>query len=189
MDYSLSNASHIMVRYTQDSWTNNAPNLQSNLWGDDPFPAVDSNWDQPGKSFVASLNKTLGSKAVNTLQFSYSANKITVTRGGTQPELNSEINSLIPTIFPSSGHEYPGQEGHPVFWGSQGYDALWNEAPFHNNQDLYVFRDDYSFVFGKHLLKAGGLFSTNKKNEDVGGYGSFEQAAFWGGAGLLGPTA
>ncbi len=90
VDYSLSNASRIMVRYTQDSWTNNAPNLQSNLWGDDPFPAVDSNWDQPGKSFVASLNQTLGSKAVNTLQFSYSANKITVTRGGTQPELNSD---------------------------------------------------------------------------------------------------
>ena len=55
-----------MVRYTQDSWTNNSPNLQSNLWGDDPFPAVDSNWDQPGKSFVVSLNQTLGSKAVNT---------------------------------------------------------------------------------------------------------------------------
>ena len=34
-----------MVRYTHDSWKNNAPNLQSNLWGDDPFPAVDSNWD------------------------------------------------------------------------------------------------------------------------------------------------
>ena len=82
MDYALSNASRMMVRYTQDSWTNNAPNIQSNLWGDDPFPAVDSNWDQPGKSFVVSLNQTLGSRAVNTLQFSYSANKITVTRGG-----------------------------------------------------------------------------------------------------------
>src|SRR3954451_21193221 len=56
LDYSVSNASHLMVRYTQDTWTNNAPNLQSNLWGDDPFPAVDSNWDQPGKSFVTSLN-------------------------------------------------------------------------------------------------------------------------------------
>jgi len=186
LDYSLTNASRLMVRYTQDSWTNKAPNNQANLWGDDPFPAVDSNWDQPGKSFVASLNTTLGSKAVNTLQFSYSANKITVTRGGTQPQLNAEINSLIPSVFPSSSHEYAGQEGHPVFWGSGGYSELWNEAPFHNNQDLFVFKDDYSLVFGKHLLKAGGLFSTNKKNEDVGGFGSFENSAFSGGAGLLG---
>ena len=54
-----------------------------------------------------------------------------------------------------------------MFWGGGGYSTLWNEAPFHNNQDLYVFKDDYSLVFGKHMLKAGALFSTNKKNEDV----------------------
>jgi hypothetical protein len=186
LDYSLSNASRIMVRYTQDSWTNNAPSNNTNLWGDDDFPAVDSNWDQPGKSFVASLNQTIGSRAVNTLQFSYSANKITVTRGGTDPDLNGRINSLIPSVFPSNIHEYPGQEGHPVFWGGGGYSTLWNEAPFHNNQDLYVFKDDYSLVFGKHMLKAGALFSTNKKNEDVGGYGSFENSAFWGSAGFNG---
>jgi hypothetical protein len=184
MDYELTAASRIMVRYTQDSWTNNSPSNQANLWGDDPFPAVDSNWDQPGKSFVASLNQTLGTKAVNTLQFSYSANKITVTRGGTEPGLTQTINSLIPSIFPSSGHEYAGNEGHPVFWGGGGYQTLWNEAPFHNNQDLYVFKDDYSLVFGKHLLKAGGLVSTNKKNEDFLGYGSAENSAFWGSGGL-----
>jgi hypothetical protein len=73
-----------------------------------------------------------------------------------------------------------------VFWGGAGYSELWNEAPFHNNQDLYVFKDDYSLVFGKHMLKVGGLFSTNKKNEDTGGYGSYENSAFWGAAGLNG---
>ena len=50
-----------MLRYTQDTWTNGAPNLTANLWGDDPFPAVDSNWDQPGKSLVAQLNQNIGS--------------------------------------------------------------------------------------------------------------------------------
>ncbi|HEY7058196.1 MAG TPA: hypothetical protein VH458_16785, partial [Vicinamibacterales bacterium] len=48
----------------------------------------------------------------------------------------------------------------------------------------YVFKDDYSLVFGKHMLKVGGLFSTNKKNEDVLGYGSAENSAFWGSTGL-----
>jgi hypothetical protein len=185
VDYSLTNASRIMVRYTQDAWTNNSPNLNGNLWGDDPFPQVDSNWDQPGRSLVASLNQTLGSKAVNTLQFSYSANKITVTRGGTDPSLNGTVNSLIPFVQNPASHEYAGEEGHPVFWGGGGYGALWNEAPFHNNQDLFVLKDDYSLVFGKHLLKAGGLWSSNQKNEDVGGNGSFENSAFWGSSGLL----
>jgi len=186
VDYTMSNRSRVMVRYTQDAWTNNAPNLQSNLWGDDPFPAVDSNWDQPGRSFVAQLNQSLGEHAVNTLQFSYSANSITVTRGGTDPSLNSDINSAIPTIFPNASREYGADRGHPVFWGSSGYSTLWNEAPFHNNQDLYVFKDDYSSVFGNHVVKAGGLATFNKKNEDVGGYGSFENSEFWGAAGLNG---
>ena len=191
LDYTVTNASRVMVRYTQDSWTNNAPNKFGNLWGDDPFPAVDSNWDQPGKSFMAQLNQTLGSTAVNTLSFSYSANKIEVTRGGEDADLNARINAAIPALFPDSIREYGADRGHPVFWGGQGYgQALWNEAPFNNNQDLFILRDDYSAVFGNHVVKVGGLFSFNKKNEDVGGYGSFENSAFWGSTGLnnFGPT-
>src|SRR5918992_1241115 len=37
VDYTVTNASRVMVRYTQDSWTNKAPNKFGNLWGDDPF--------------------------------------------------------------------------------------------------------------------------------------------------------
>ena len=69
----------MMVRYTQDSWKNNAPSIQANLWGDDPFPSVDSNWDQPSKSFVASAQPDDRAAARPTrLQFSYSANKIEI---------------------------------------------------------------------------------------------------------------
>jgi hypothetical protein len=184
LDWTLTNTTRVMLRYTQDAWTNNAPNLQSNLWGDDPFPAVDSNWDQPGKSFVAQLTHNVGHSGVNSLQFSYSANSITVTRGGTNPELNAQINAAIPGLFPDSIREYGADRGHPIFWGGAGYDTLWNEAPFRNNQDLFVLRDDYSAVFGKHFLKAGALGSFNKKNEDSQGNGSLEASQFWGSTGL-----
>jgi Carboxypeptidase regulatory-like domain len=186
VDYTLSNTSRLMVRYTQDAWQNNAPDVQANLWGDDPYPAVDSNWDQPGKSFVAQLNQNIGSRGVNSLQFSYSANKITVTRGGTNPGLNDQVLSSIPTLFPNAPREYPTERSHPVFWGGQGYGPLWNEAPFHNNQDLFIFKDDYSAVFGKHLVKVGGLGSFNKKNEDIGSFGGTESGEFWGSAGVNG---
>src|SRR6185503_9522719 len=43
VDYTTNNATRIMVRYTQDTWTNKSPSAQETLWGDDPFPAVDSN--------------------------------------------------------------------------------------------------------------------------------------------------
>jgi hypothetical protein len=187
MDYSFTDTARLMVRYTQDAWDNNAPSLQSNLWGDDPFPAVDSSWQQPGRSFAAQLNQTFGTNAVNTIQFSYSGNEITVDRGGFNADLNDQINAAIPTLFPDgTGRAYPEDRGHPVFWGGQGYDTLWNEAPFRNNQDLFVIKDDYSSVFGEHYVKAGALVSFNKKNEDVGGYGSYENAHFWGSTGLSG---
>jgi hypothetical protein len=187
LDYTVSDKTRVMLRYTQDAWNNNSPNLQSNLWGDDPFPAVDSNWDQPGKSLVLQLNQTLGSNAVNSLQFSYSGNKITIDRGGTDPELNSRINAAIPSLFNDADRLYGAERGHPVFWGGQGYgQALWNEAPFRNSQDLFILRDDYSAVFGKHNVKVGVLGSMNKKTEDSGGFGSFENSAFWGSAGLNG---
>jgi hypothetical protein len=186
VDWSLTNTTRLMLRYTQDSWDNKSPNVNTNLWGDDSFPAVDSDWDQPGKSLMAQLNHNVGSNGTNSLTFSYSGNKIIIDRGGTNPELNSQILSAIPPIFPISGKQYGDQTGHPVFWGGGGYQALWNEAPFRNNQDLFILKDDYSAVFGKHFVKAGVLASTNIKNEDSNGNGSNQNSAFWGSAGLDG---
>jgi hypothetical protein len=185
VDWSLNDRARVMVRYTQDAWTNGDPTSAFNrLWGDDGFPAVDSRWDQPGKSFIAQLNQTIGSNATNTLQFSYSGNRIDVERDGLEPALNGRINSLIPGVFADSVKTYGAERSHPVFWGGQGYGTLWNEAPFHNLQDLFVLKDDYSRVFGAHLVKAGALVSFNKKDEDVGGASSDEAPQFWGSTGI-----
>ncbi len=178
-----------MARYTQDSWTNDAPSANTQLWGDDAFPAVDSNWNQPARSLMVQLTHNIGSKGVNTLSFSYSANKIEITRGGQNPELNNQILAAMPSIYPLSSKQYGNDTGHPVFWGGQGYASLWNEAPFLNNQDLFVLKDDYTAVFGKHLFRAGFLASTNVKNEDSNGNGSAQNSAFWGSAGVNGWNA
>ena len=186
-DYNLSAASRIMVRYTQDGWKNGKgtePSANTQLWGDDDFPGVDSQWNQPAKSFVASLSQTFGSSATNTIQFSYSANKIEITRGGENPGQAENIVSLIQPVTGFTNKQYGNGLSHPVFWGGSGYEALWNEAPFNNNQDLYVIKDDYTRVFGKHFLKAGMNVSWNAKNEDSNGNGSQQHSAFWGAAGL-----
>jgi hypothetical protein len=188
MDWSINDRTHVMVRYTQDSWKNDSPSAsQENLWGDDPFPAVDSNWDQPGRSLTAQLTKNVGKTGVNTLTFSYSANVITVTRGGTDPQLNDQLNAAIPGIFPDSIKEYGANRGHAVFFGRESYgDDLQNMAPFKNNQNLFVFKDDYSQVFGQHVLKAGIVGSYNQKNEDVLDWGSGESSQFGDAVGLTG---
>jgi hypothetical protein len=185
LDWSISTRSHLMVRYTQDSWTNNSPNAL--LWGDDQFPAVDSNWDQPGRSLTAQYTQNIGSNAVNTLTFTYSANVITVTRGGADAQLNDQLNAAIPGIFPDSLKEYGANRGHAVFYGRGSYgEDLQNMAPFKNNQNLFVLKDDYSAVWGKHFFKAGIVASYNQKNEDVFDWGSGESSQFSDAVGLTG---
>ena len=186
LDYNVNEKTRLMVRYSKDSWENGAPNATeaNGLWGDDPFPTVDSGWDQQGQSVVAQLNSTIGSSAVNTLTYSYSGNEIDITRGGTNPDLNNQINAGIPAIF--DGKTGGADRSHPVFWGGQGYAALWNNAPWSNEQDLSVLKDDYQQVFGNHWIKAGVLYSDNIKNEFIGGASAFETPQFWGAAGIDG---
>ena len=187
-DWSVTNSTRLMVRYTQDSWK--ATNANQGLWGDDPFPAVGSNWNQPGKSLVTQLNQNIGSKMTNSLTFSYSANTIEVTRGGTDPEEATALASALPTLFPSSVKQQGGAGQPMANWGSlgpYGGGVLWNQAPWLNNQDLYVLKDDFSAVFGKHFVKAGFLASFNKKNEEPANT-SQESVQVNGTNGALGPN-
>ncbi|MCG8456034.1 MAG: carboxypeptidase-like regulatory domain-containing protein [Holophagales bacterium] len=188
LDWNPNEKTRLMVRYTEDNWENGAPNAtdQNGLWGDDPFPTVDSSWDQPAESLVAQLNTTLGSNAINTLQYSVTKNSISIDRGGTDPGLNGEINGLLPAIFPESVKQGGADRSHPVFWGSQGYAALWNIAPWRNRLDAQVLKDDYQQVFGDHWLKVGALYSDNEKDEFIGGASAFESPQFWGATGING---
>jgi hypothetical protein len=184
MDWAVTTSTRLMVRWTHDSWE-----ADTNEWGDDPFPIVRSLWNQPGKSLVAQLNQNIGSSMVNSLTFSYSANKISAVRAGDE-DLVKQLTQEIPTLFPADIKQKKG-EGQPgAMWGSlgpYGGGVLWNQAPWLNNQDLFVVKDDYSAVFGPHFLKAGILFSTNKKNEEPANT-TQESVQVNGAAGFLGPN-
>jgi hypothetical protein len=184
LDWAATNSTRLMVRWTHDSWKSD-----QNLWGDDPFPVVRSLWNQPGRSLVAQLNQNIGSRMVNSLTFSYSANVIEVERGGDN-ELVQQLTGAIPTLFPSD-IKTKGGAGQPgAMWGSlgpYGGGILWNQAPWLNNQDLFVVKDDYSVVFGKHFVKAGVLFSYNKKNEEPANT-TQESVQVNSAAGFLGPN-
>src|SRR5438552_1225058 len=184
LDWTVTNSTRLMVRWTHDSW-----NADKNQWGDDPFPIVRSLWNQPGKSLVAQLNQNIGSSMVNSLTFSYSANKISVTRAGDE-QLVQQINQEIPTLFPSDIKQKKGEGEVGAMWGSlgpYGGGILWNQAPWLNNQDLFVVKDDYSAVFGAHFVKAGVLVSYNKKNEQPANT-TQESVQVNGATGFLGPN-
>jgi hypothetical protein len=165
IDWNIAKNHSLVFRYTQDSWTNPAPNAQD-YWGDDPFPALEGNWDQPSKSIVGKVTSVLTNTLVNDVQFSYSNNRIFVTLGGDNPGLVDEVNSQFPTIFPAA-QKVKG--GLPTIWGGLGpygdSQDLWLISPFNNAQDLYTVRDDLSKTWGNHQFKTGVYLSWNSKDE------------------------
>jgi hypothetical protein len=185
VDYNVSDSTRLMLRYTQDSW--DAVNNNQGMWGDDPFPVIGSTWSQPSKSLTAQLNQNIGATMVNSLTFSYSANKIDVQRSGEDVGLAAQINGAIPTFYPADQKERLGA-ATPLTWGSGPYAGLWNQAPWNNNQDLFVLKDDLSMVFGKHVVKVGVLGSFNKKNEEVGNTSQGDGIIINGPAGFLDPS-
>ncbi len=185
IDSKLNGSNQIFGRYTQDHWENPSPILLTQLWGDDPFPTVESSWTQPSRQAAVKLTSTLSSTSINEVQFSYSANRINVTRE-LGADLNQQINEAIPGFFDDGDKTYGAARSHPVFWGgitpftSGGGPALQSIAPFNNSLDIYSFRDDFSKVAGNHILKTGFLYNQAAKDEDAGGSSAAETPQFWG---------
>ena len=181
-DYQIGKTWSLMGRYTQDHWSQPFPSTLG-FWGDDRYPSVESNWLQPGYQATIKLTKLFGSTSVNDFQISYSANRITITRGGTNPGLADKIAGAFKPFFSLSQKAAGSQIGYPVFWGGLGAgansDNIWNIAPWHNNEQLAVLKDDFSKVVGVHTFKVGFLVSNNQKNELVNA-SSAENAQFWG---------
>src|SRR5260370_25051227 len=123
-------------------------------------------------------------------QVSYCSNRITVARGGATPGLAGQIANAFTPFFPLSQKFAGNQIGYPILWGGLGAEAnsdnIWTIAPWHNNEQLIVLKDDFSKVVGTHTFKAGFLVSNNQKNELVNA-SSAENAQFWGASGATGP--
>jgi hypothetical protein len=158
-DVVVNTKTNLMVRYINETW--DREKAAGNFWGNTPFPTLSSDWYQPSKSFAVKLTNTITSSTINEFQFSASGNEILVTTNQEGVDLNEEIASKFPTVFP----RVEGTGLPTVGWGTDGYPTLWHQAPWENKQDLYVFRNDFSKVAGNHSFKLGALFSHNIKDE------------------------
>jgi hypothetical protein len=157
-DVTITSKMNLMVRWINENWSHGA--ASGNFWGDTPFPTVSSDWAEHSKSFAVKLTNTLSSSSVNEFQFSRAGNDIFATTNPAGQALNDEIVSEFPTVFP-----HPSGSGFPTLLATDGYAPLWHEAPWDNQEDLFIWKDDFSKVLGAHDLKVGGLFSHNIKNE------------------------
>jgi hypothetical protein len=178
-DWQVSKNNSIMGRYTADHWNVPAPTAGLG-WGDDAFPILTSNWQQPSKMIVGKLTSTIGTSIVNDAEFAYSNNRINITVGGSNPDLLAQIDAAIPPIYPESLKN--AHLGLPVMWGAFGQYGnngnWWVQSPWNNTLDIYTVRDDLSKVAGSHTWKLGVFMGWDGKNEDVANPGQGERPVF-----------
>src|SRR6266581_3008922 len=185
-DWNITKKTTLMLKFTQDAWINSLhADEAAGLWGDSDFPALSDTWNQPGKMSVAKITTTISNTAVNDFQFSWSGNRITVSRAGDTPALNDQINAAMPRLFPFSDKVHGDQAAEPVMWdGNTKSGILGIISPWKNRQDLFAWKDDFSKVAGKHTLKVGFLYTSNAKDEEVGDEGG----ELWAGGDASGPA-
>ncbi|MDH3745528.1 MAG: carboxypeptidase-like regulatory domain-containing protein, partial [Acidobacteriota bacterium] len=97
LDYTVNDQHRVLLRYTADDWSNPGPTggAANGLWGDDPFPSVDSNWAQPSDSLVAQLNSVIGNSAINSLTFSQSGNEIDIGASDQDATLREDLRNTL----------------------------------------------------------------------------------------------
>src|SRR5437773_3692642 len=185
-DWNVTKKTTLMLKYTQDAWINSMhADEDAGLWGDSDFAALSDTWNQPGKMSIAKLTTTISNTAVNDFQFSWSGNRIYVSRAGDTPTLNDKINAAMPRLFPFSDKIHGTQAAEPVMWdGNTRSGLLGVISPWHNRQDLFAWKDDFSKVAGRHTFKVGCLYTRNAKDEEVGDEGG----ELWAGCDASGPA-
>src|SRR5437773_12148977 len=95
---------------------------------------------------VAKVTTTLSSTAVNDFEFSWSGNRITVSRAGDTPALNGTIRAAVPTVFPLSGKHHKGSVARPQGWFGDPTGTIRIFAPWNNRHDLFGWNDDFHKV-------------------------------------------
>jgi len=174
-DYDITSKHRATFRWTDDSWSNPAPNDPSAFWGESAYPTVQSTWAQPSRSVMAKLSSTISSTMVNDVDFGFGQNRIITTLAGTEASIVPAQQSAYPAAWPGSLKQKDELSEPAGSWGGlnpygsyQTYASMWNIAPYGNHEDLYTLQDNLSKVHGNHTFKTGIFLSWNEKVEDNG---------------------
>jgi hypothetical protein len=171
-DWNITHANRGTLRWTQDNWTNPAPNNPEAFWGESAYPTIDSSWAQPSKSIMAKLTTTVSSTMVNDVEFGFGQNRIITTLAGTEASTVPALQAAYPPSWPASLKQkdewFGGWGGLNPYGSYNTYASMWNIAPYANHEDLYAIQDNLSKVWGNHTIKAGFEFGQNEKVESSG---------------------
>lgn len=161
-DHNFSEKAMLMVRTMEEK--QDLGNINNQLWGDDNFPSVSSDWTFQAWNTVAKLTYLITPRLVNDFQAGYTQNFIHFqTSSVSDPTLASRAGFTYTELFPQTSGSFPAVDGVDSFG------ALAHQAPFTNREALVQLKDDLSYTFGSHNLKSGFFLGFSRKREPANG--------------------
>jgi len=146
-----------------DSFTN-----ATSMWSGDNYPSVGSLFANPSYSAVAHATYIISPSLVNETAFNYSSNTITISATGNVYKNLSGFN--VPQLAPGSTTRTILPNMNFAGEVNANFQPSWQ--PWVNSSAAYQYRDDLSWMKGRHQIKFGFSFMEYNKGQDS--FGSTE---------------
>jgi len=173
VDHNFSDRTRLFVRYTQDAWDTITP---YSLWDWSDIDSVKTAFKGPGKSAVLNFAHSLTPQLFSETIMAYTVDHIDLvaSAGDSSPSgtLVKSSSYSIPSMFP--GHEaFPLVTRLVVSGGSEfdkgGMDSGWFPIGPYNSNPIITWKENMTWIKGKHTLKFGAYVERFRKNEAFGG--------------------
>jgi outer membrane receptor protein involved in Fe transport len=161
-DHNISDKAMLMARVMTENQS--LANINNQLWGDDNFPTVSSDWAFKALNSMVRLTNILTPTLVNEFQFGYTNNFIHFeTSKASDPTLASRSGFTYTELFPETSGSFPAVNG------VDGFGSLAHQAPFTNREAILQWQDSLSWTVGSHSIKTGFFIGRGRKREPANG--------------------
>ncbi|HTV05752.1 MAG TPA: carboxypeptidase regulatory-like domain-containing protein [Acidobacteriaceae bacterium] len=165
IDHTINSKYQLMGHYLHDAM---AKTFFPPLWGDSTYPTVGTAMTNPSYTAVIKLTQTYTPNLLNETAFNYSGNKITLT------PINGPGGSFVQpsgwsatSFFPLANNELSRLpeiqlQGTPL-------NVTWSPSyfPWKNGYEGFEYRDDLSWIKGRHQFKFGFSWLHDYKNQQL----------------------
>ncbi len=161
-DHNFSDKAMLMARVMSEG--QGLANINNQLWADDNFPSVSSDWTFKSFNSIVRLTNIITPTVVNEFQFGYTNNYIHFqTSKSSDPVLASRSGFTYTELFPQTSGSFPTVNG------VDGFGTLQHQAPFTNREAVLHTQDSLSWTTGSHSVKAGFEIGRGRKREPANG--------------------
>ncbi len=161
-DHNITDKATLMARVMKEG--QGLANINNQLWADDNFPSVSSDWTFSALNSMVKLTNIITPTVVNEFQFGYTENFIHFqTSKDSDPALASRAGFTYTELFPQTSGSFPTVNG------VDGFGTLSHQAPFTNREAILQTQDSLSWTAGKHSVKTGFFIGRGRKREPANG--------------------